>query len=103
MTNVNVQQELLWMTISGYKHEKNKQTKKKKTKKKKKRKKRKKEKKRKKKYLIYLKRKWSEGTDFGSSSQAILHFYLWTAFRVLVVRKKKHESNTEICEIVHEL
>ena len=33
---------------------------------------------------------------------AILHFYLWIAFKVLVVRKKRHESN-KYSEIEHEL
>ena len=33
---------------------------------------------------------------------AILHFYLWTALKVLVVRKKRQESNKSV-EIVHEL
>ena len=34
------------------------------------------------------------------TAYAILHFYLWTAFKVLVVRKKRHESNKSV-EIVH--
>ena len=35
------------------------------------------------------------------TAKAILHFYMWTAFKVLVVRNKRHESNKSV-EMVHE-
>ena len=77
MTKVTVQQELLWMIISGYmyKHEK-KET-----------------------LYIYLKRKWVRRNWFWRQFTVCeLHkrfcistCELWTAFEVLVVRQKRHE------------
>ena len=84
ITKVKVQQKLLWMIISGYKHEKKRNIK----------------------YLYKTKmgkRELSlEAVHRMWTALAILHFYLWTVFKVLVVRKKRHESNKSV-EIVHAL
>ena len=88
MAKVKVQRELLWMIISGYEHEKQK--------------KKKKKKKKKRRNIMYLSKTKMGKRETILEAVHSMYFYLWIAFKVLVVRKKRHESN-KFVEIVHAL